>query len=304
VAGAQTIHHTIYHPVEVPPLLPLPGESPPRVPPAPTVVWELKEPDKLRFDNGDRIAGFLVDEASMISEDLHDDLLSFGLPCIFVGDHGQLEPVGSKDVYLMKDPDYRLETIHRNAGPVAKFAEHLRRGGAPGSCPHLCEDVRVIRKGALTNAMLLEADQIICAYNRTRVAINQRVRSLLGRTQPLEVGDRIICLRNSRPDGLFNGQQGTISRPPTQNHLDFVDDDGREYRDVLFDPLQFGKPRYEHSWDEPHPFDYAYAVTCHKAQGSEWGRVLVQEQYCPFWEMRRWTYTAASRAQERLTWAL
>jgi exodeoxyribonuclease-5 len=240
----------------------------------------------------------------MISEDLYDDLLSFGLPCIFVGDHGQLPPIGSKDVHLMRDPDYRLEIIHRNAGPIARLAEHLRRGGAPGSCPALCEDVRVIRRGALTDGMLLEADQIIVAFNRTRVALNQRIRSLLGRTQLLEVGDRIICLRNDKTAGLFNGQQGTVSRPPTMDHLDFVDDDGREYRDVLFDPLQFGKRTYQHNWEPRHPFDYGYVVSCHKAQGSEWRHVLVQEQYCPFWEMRRWTYTAASRAQETLDWVL
>jgi exodeoxyribonuclease-5 len=239
----------------------------------------------------------------MISEDLYDDLLSFGLPCIFVGDHGQLPPVGS-DVYPMRDPDYKLETIHRNAGPIAKFAEHLRRGGAPGSCPGLGESVRVVRRGALTDAMLLDADQIIVAFNKTRVALNRRVRSLLGRTEPLEIGDRVICLRNHKEAGLFNGMQGVVTLVAQGDRMDFTNDDGREYRDVPYDPLQFGKLTYEHDKNPRHPFDFAWAITCHKAQGSEWGHVLVQEQYCPFWEMRRWTYTAASRAQETLTWAL
>jgi exodeoxyribonuclease-5 len=152
--------------------------------------------------------------------------------------------------------------------------------------------------------MLLDADQIIVAFNKTRVALNCRIRSLLGRTQPLEVGDRVICLRNCKTAGLFNGQQGVVSRPPRKDHLDFVDDDGREYRDLPYDPLQFGKRTYQHNWEPRHPFDYGYVVSCHKAQGSEWRHVLVQEQYSPFWEMRRWTYTAASRAQETLTWAL
>jgi exodeoxyribonuclease-5 len=310
VVGAATIHSTIYHPVELPPPLPPPDppdpddpdEAPPP-PPPPSVAWVLRDPDKLLLENGDPIEGFLIDEASMVSEDLLDDLLSFDRPCVFVGDHGQLPPVGS-DVHLMREPGYRLEQIHRNAGPVAKFAEHLRRGGAPGSSPALCEDVRVIRRGALTDAMLLDADQIICAYNKTRVALNRRVRSLLGRTQPLEVGDKIICLRNSKTAGLFNGQQGVVTRVAPGERMDFADDDGRQYAEVPFDPLQFGKLTYEHDKNARHPFDFAYAVTCHKAQGSEWSRVLVQEQYCPFWEMRRWTYTAASRAQERLTWAL
>jgi exodeoxyribonuclease-5 len=303
VEGAATIHSTIYRPVEVWPPPPPPGEPPPREPPKPKLVWVLRGRDELLNRDGSLIGGFLVDEASMVSEDLYRDLLSYGLPCVFVGDHGQLPPVGS-DVHLMKAPDYRLETIHRNAGPVARFAEHLRRGGAPGSCPALCDDVRVICQGALTDGMLLEADQVIVAYNRSRVALNRRIRSLLGRTQLLEVGDRVICLRNHKEAGLFNGMQGVVTRVAPGDRMDFTNDDGRQYTDVPFDPLQFGKPNYEHNREPRHPFDYGYVISCHKSQGSEWGHVLVQEQYCPFWEMRRWTYTAASRAQETLTWAL
>src|SRR5262249_24761853 len=71
--------------------------------------------------------GFLVDEASMICRDLYDDLLSFGLPIIFVGDHGQFPPIGD-DVFLMATPRYKLETIHRNAGEIAQFGQHLRAG--------------------------------------------------------------------------------------------------------------------------------------------------------------------------------
>jgi ATP-dependent exoDNAse (exonuclease V) alpha subunit len=52
------------------------------------------------------------------------------------------------------------------------------------------------------------------------------------------------------------------------------------------------------------PFDYAYAVTCHKAQGDEWDHVLVFEQYSQLWEHARWVYTAATRAREKLTWVM
>ena len=57
----------------------------------------------------------IVDEASMVSEAIYRDLKWFGKPMVFVGDHGQLEPIGDK-FNLMDDPDLRLETIHRNAG--------------------------------------------------------------------------------------------------------------------------------------------------------------------------------------------
>jgi exodeoxyribonuclease-5 len=302
VALAGTIHGIIYWPEDPPPPAPQEPGVPPPPPPGP--VFRLKDPGELRLDSGQRVHGFLVDEASMISRDLYEDLLSFGLPCVFVGDHGQLPPVGDGDVYLMDDPDYRLETIHRNAGPVARFAEHLRQGEAPGSSPALGAEVRVIHRGALTDAMLLDADQVICAFNKTRVALNHRTRALRGRQALLEVGDRVICLRNAKPHGLFNGMQGIVQRVCPQHHMHLQSDAGRVFYDVPYDPDQFGKPMYTYGRQERHPFDYAYAITCHKAQGSEWGHVLVQEQFCPRWEHQRWAYTAASRAQERLTWVL
>ena len=54
--------------------------------------------------------GFIIDEASMVSQEIYEDLKSFQMPMIFVGDHGQLEPVDSK-LNLMESPDYTLEEI-------------------------------------------------------------------------------------------------------------------------------------------------------------------------------------------------
>jgi exodeoxyribonuclease-5 len=54
--------------------------------------------------------------------------------------------------------------------------------------------------------------------------------------------------------------------------------------------------------EPPYHFDYAYAITCHKAQGSEWDKVLVFEEWYPNTEEehRRWLYTAVTRAKEKL----
>ena len=73
---------------------------------------------------------------------------------------------------------------------------------------------------------------------------------------------------------------------------------------VQFDPTVFGQVKYEfeHNRESPMPFDYCYAVTCHKVQGSEYDSVLVLEQKCDLWDHRRWAYTAASRAKEKLFW--
>lgn len=50
------------------------------------------------------------------------------------------------------------------------------------------------------------------------------------------------------------------------------------------------RPKGTHLWD------YAYALTAHKAQGSEWPHVIVADQHPP--EYRQWMYTALTRAQK------
>ncbi|MBP3433826.1 MAG: ATP-binding domain-containing protein, partial [Clostridia bacterium] len=48
-------------------------------------------------------------------------------------------------------------------------------------------------------------------------------------------------------------------------------------------------------------FEFAYAVTCHKAQGSEFDFVVVFDESWAFGEERnRWLYTAITRAKEKL----
>jgi exodeoxyribonuclease V len=244
--------------------------------------------------------GFLVDEASMVSKELYRDLLSFDLPVIFVGDHGQLPPVGN-DVNVMAEPDHRLERIHRNAGPIAHFAGHLREGGLPRKFRGGSGKVQLVGSKALEDEELLTAGQIVCAFNKTRTGLNAHVRRLRGRKGAVQAGDRIICLRNSRAAGLFNGQQGKVVRVHKRNRLDFRSC-GVTYRGLPYDPDVFGeeKPEIDYKPDAPHHF--AYAVTCHKAQGSEWERLLVFEQICPHWEHSRWAYTAASRARRQLVW--
>lgn len=290
---ATTIHSRIYEPV---------GDGD-------DVDWQLKD------DPGCR--GFIVDEASMVSEALHNDLLSFDRPLIYVGDHGQLPPVAEGNFNLIEAPDLTLETIHRNAGEIARFAEHLRRGGEPGEW----KKQRRGREGkvnfpqvnrALSNlTKTLAYDQIICALNRTRQTVNAQVRAGLGRTDDEPApGDRIICLRNDRSLGLYNGLQGVITEScPAQRWLAFRAGEAGSASEercsfkvrYLREGFQGVKPeRVPRGWGL---FDWAWAVTCHKAQGDEWPNVLVLEEQCPWaWERARWAYTAASRAEEHLDW--
>lgn len=250
-------------------------------------------------------AGVIVDEASMVSEEIYKDLLHFNKPVIFVGDHGQLEPIGDK-FNLMKEPDHRLETIHRNAGEIAHFAEYVRNGYKPSSWQYRSsgKDVKFVTKNNYKE-ILAEVDQIICAYNKTRAQINVQTREVLGRQMTIpQISDKIICLRNNSSKFLFNGMQGHIGWFHTKNFIQFVSDSG--CFDVDIDLSTFNQIKYEFEFDRdsPNPFDYAYAITCHKAQGDQFGKVLVLEQKCDLWEHPRWAYTAASRAMTDLYWCV
>lgn len=293
IERASTIHSLIYKPV---------GEGD-------DVQWELRSPWELPVD------GFLVDEASMISSDLNRDLRSFGLPIVFVGDHGQLEPVSAdRDGFcLMREPDVTLEKIHRNAGEIARFAEWLRNGNDAkewdgermlDGAEHAAGIVNVITGDQMADAGMEADDQIVCAYNRTRCMYNNVVREHLEfpAGEPV-VGDRIICLQNDRERHLFNGMQGKIKWINAKRRLlTFEDEDGRTFRDVRYNPAAFGAERTPKREFGVIPFDWAYCVTCHKMQGSEADNVMVIEQRCDLWDHRRWAYTAASRAKRRLIW--
>jgi ATP-dependent exoDNAse (exonuclease V) alpha subunit len=48
---------------------------------------------------------------------------------------------------------------------------------------------------------------------------------------------------------------------------------------------------------------YAYAMTVHKSQGSEWAKVaVVQDMNESHDDYREWAYTAATRAKSELLW--
>ena len=253
--------------------------------------------------------GFIVDEASMVSKEIYQDLKIFGLPLIFVGDHGQLEPVDS-DFNLMASPMYRLEEIHRNAGTIARYAEHLRFGyAARGYRDPQSNKVEFLSNKQVTDDLLTSVDQVICAYNATRVAYNDRIRSALGFSGGVKVGERVMCLRNNMELNLFNGMQGTIvsmyKGKRGRQFMDF-DFDGNVLAGIPLCMKQFGQEKYniKHGKGTNNPFDFAYCITCHKAQGDEWGDILVIEQKCRKWDHRRWAYTAASRARNKLWWKL
>jgi exodeoxyribonuclease-5 len=47
-------------------------------------------------------------------------------------------------------------------------------------------------------------------------------------------------------------------------------------------------------------FDFGYAMTVHKAQGSEWPNVILIDEYYRRLERTSWVYTGITRASERI----
>lgn len=291
VHDAKTIHSTMYTPI----IDPITEDI---------IDWERKSRSELGCD------GFLVDEASMIDVRTLADMKSYGLPIVAFGDHAQLPPVGV-DAGLMVNPDHRLETIHRNAGPIAAFANHLRTGGTPDTFDHPEKTGRVlvVQRACVDRATISRADQVICAFNNTRVAINRAVRKELKLPADIPtVGDKVICLRNSHENAIYNGMTAWIAEyEPTDDAREMWISERKDLtnaRRIRIDPTAFNEAKRQSGKKRTGgiPFDYGYAITAHKSQGDEWGNVIVFEEKSQHWEYKRWAYTAATRAENCIVW--
>lgn len=254
------------------------------------------------------VSTIIVDEASMIDHLLHQDLLSFGIPILWVGDHGQLEPVGGQ-TNLMANPTLRLEHIHRQAAdnPILRLAHAFREGRATP----FWEDP----KGRLTltdssyfDKFVCPERQIICGYNKTRHRVNKKVREQLNRTDLVEPGEKLICLRNSKRHGVFNGQQFTVVGilGETRRIIE-VEVETDDYQSMTLPLLkkQFGvEVLKDYKPKDVVLADYGYCITAHKSQGSEYSSVLAIEELAPAWNPKRWRYTVATRAKEQLIYCV
>ena len=291
VEGASTIHGLIYKAVTLCSLCEQKPQYCSCKTPVPRIVFKRRS-----FIDAKLI---IVDEASMISSFLRQDLESYGVKVLYVGDHGQLGPIGN-DVGVMANPDVKLETIHRQAAgsPILQFAHHVREGHAPKA---FGDEATIITEYP---DKLADFDVAICGFNRTRNLLNFRIRRELGfRERGPLVNERLVCLRNSRQHGVFNGMLATVLKVDREEHtITVADESGRTYDALPFWGKQFGAPKTCKDVDGWITlWDYGYALTCHKTQGSQFDNVLVVDEQCDFWSPTRWLYTAATRAAKRLT---
>lgn len=256
----------------------------------------------------------VVDECSMVDAQMGNDLLSFQVPILVLGDPAQLPPIRGEGFFVREDTpaDVVLTEIHRQAegNPIIELATRVRKG-LPLEFGDYGES-RVMDWADMTPELALSHDQILVGKNDLRRGTNRRVREIKGFTGDYPVrGDRLVCLRNNHELGILNGSMWhvedalalddevvgvTISSEDSKDFMITCDTHAGYYKGI--------KPPY---WEEREheSFDFGYALTCHKAQGSQWPSVVIFDQSRVFGpKSRNWLYTAITRAAERVTVAV
>ena len=256
----------------------------------------------------------VIDECSMVDEPLGRDLLSFGTPVLVLGDPGQLPPVSGGGFFTEHEPDFLLEEIHRQArdNPIIDLAQQVREGRAIMYGDYGAT-AKVISKTEVTTDQVLAADQVLVGTNRTRRRYNERLRELKGFDGPFpQAGDKLVCLRNDTAKGLLNGSLWTVTSAARtvksfMNLLIRAEDEGIERYSAKVKVLKsvFETPEADIPWQERRrydDFDFGYALTVQKAQGSQWDEVILFDESRAFRDhAQRWLYTGITRASERLT---
>lgn len=280
----------------------------------------------------------VVDEVSMLPKDMWDLLLTHGIYVIACGDPFQIPPIDkNQDNGILNNPHIFLDEVMRQAkeSDIICLSMDIREGKKIN--PFRGNDTQVFNKKDLCDGMYFWADQILVSTNRSRHDINTYIRDDLGRGFDPEINDKVICLRNcwdtlseKQCDPLINGSIGTISAM----HMESIDyiimgqkvtapvlvtdliTSNDEYKDLHIDYTalttgeKFFTPRQEYiirknkqNPELPIEFNFGYAITGHRAQGSQWNKVLVLEESFPFdkIEHARWLYTTVTRAAEKLT---
>jgi exodeoxyribonuclease-5 len=314
-AGARTIDSLIYRPlIKHWCVAPVPCARPPHdCPPSKGRCSHLRQKHIGRELNPDSdvtdVDLVIIDEVSMVGWEMGRDLLSFGKKVLVLGDTAQLPPIGSAGYFTKGEPHYGLTDIQRQAAgsPVIQLATRVRNGEC--LTPGQYGDSRAIRYEMVDD--MLEHDIVVVGRHVTRSRINNAIRKARGfeglMPQP---GERVICLKNCHDLEILNGEIWTVlgAAPDIDGlffEMDLENDEKTKIVRVDAPAEGFTLVNCNDAMELPgHPFTFGYAITCHKAQGSQWDSVFVIDES---WVWRKkqenfkWLYTAITRAAERVT---
>lgn len=277
-------------------------------------------------DNGDGILRFskrpdwfldydvvLVDESSMIDDQTTNDIVDGNLPTSFFGDPFQLPPV-TKKTTMFDEPDILLTEVFRQRGEsyILDIATDLRNGtDRIGELPNI-HPTEIFDKVD----MLKEECPVLFLSNKDRIHFNTSYRRYIHEVEDPQRSDRMVCLKNNHSLSIYNGQILTILRMIESVEINGTTffralvKSGDEKCNIFFPKDQIDSTEMFVLQEEDKQeigsnvllLDYAYALTAHKAQGSQFEQVVIK---IPSWIRRkdsvyfyRWMYTAITRAKE------
>ena len=299
-----------------------------------------------RLSLGEGLEIIIVDEVSMLPKEMWRQLLSHNIHVIACGDPFQLPPIDKdSDNHVLDAPHVFLDEIMRQAydSEIIRFSMWIREGKPIHQFPATGSQVMFVKPNEIVTGMYEWADQILCATNATRNAINSNMRQIKGFGAEPTVGDKIISLRNqweffsndiNNPAPLTNGTIGTIQCADKTNiivpnwicdkkipvlYTTMIDENEDTFNYIPIDYTSLttgekfltGKQEFQmrksnKCMDPPFEFAYAYGITVWKAQGSEWDKVLGYEEKFPYDKEthQRCAYTLATRAKEKLVYVI
>lgn len=312
---ARTIHSTCYYREED---YVLNADGTPMI--LPNGRYKKKGVFKKKDSLPPNIKLLVVDEAGMVPEKMMQDILSFGIPVIALGDKDQLPPVFGRSVMLERPNAALNEIVRQKAGDPIIFISDLARKGDEiplGKYGPRCfvVDETILRKPQI----YVNPDIVLCGTNKTRDNINRIVREQIkGFDTPMpQFGDKMVCRKNNwdieiddialinglfghvvnRYDETFNGNKVNIDfKPECLNEW---------YEDIPLDFEYLNLPYQERKdygmWTNGNLFEYGYGSTVHLAQGSQYGYVMMIEEVMgdPVFQ-KKLLYTGITRAQHTI----
>ena len=171
----------------------------------------------------------VLDEVSMVGDDMARDLLAFGKPILVLGDPGQLPPIKGEGAFTKAAPDVMLTEIHRQAGESAiiRLATMARQGLPIPYGEHDAYVWKMPRLGVAPEQML-RGGQVICGRNATRIQLNIAMKRAAGFDGVYPTGEhrdgqleKIICLKNRHDLGIVNGMFLELSDVHDENEIGF-----------------------------------------------------------------------------------
>ena len=270
----------------------------------------------------------IIDEASMLSLALLDGILSKvpeSCSVVLVGDPKQLLSVGSgnviPDLLELGIPNVCLQTNHRQAEGATGLLRNVVEFEHIKDLEQLSIDdsfvlepiddqhqaVVSVAKQAVQLLGTAQSFQVLASRNATVAELNrliqqawnpprEGVQTISYKGKLFRSGDKVLITKNDSRRGCWNGDIGTL----VIDVGDEATEDPEKYRyGVLLDRGRFPQWYGDDSLDN---LELGYAITVHKAQGSEFDDVLMPLTMDSSRMLyRNMLYTATSRARRRVT---